>query len=233
MLTSTVAILHDNTAHGEDNYLVRTLGDNAVLDVVMDGVTNRRGRQASQLVVDALAAAPLQSADDVVTALKDVNRRLYYTGWGRFFLSTVAATLCLDNRLYVVGVGDSPIFLIRSDACQQLSSRVRGVFIGASQQLMHLYRAEMVLEPGDRLLLATDGVTENVTSRELEEIVRSATSPDAAIAQLSTLITDRQAGNQLPEPLAGGFRDDDRTAIVRFFSAAGESTSPRHLTPLH
>jgi serine/threonine protein phosphatase PrpC len=229
MLISTVATLHDNSAHGEDNYLVRTLGDNAVLDAVMDGVTRRRGGQASQLAVDALAAAPLQSAGDVVAVLEDVNRRLYQMGWGHFWLTTVAAALCLDGTLYVVGVGDSSVFLIRPDACQQLSSRVRGAFIGARQQLVHLYRAEMALEPGDRLVLATDGVTDNVTSHELVEIVRSATSPDAAAAQLSTLITARQAGNQLVEPLAGGFRNDDWTAIVRFFSTASERASSRHL----
>ena len=41
MLTSTVAILHDNTAHGEDSYLVRKLSHHAFLDAVMDGVTGR------------------------------------------------------------------------------------------------------------------------------------------------------------------------------------------------
>jgi serine/threonine protein phosphatase PrpC len=231
MLTSTVATLHDNSAHGEDNYLVRTLGDDAVLDAVMDGVTRRRGGQASQLAVEALAAAPLQSADDVVAVLEDVNRRLYQMGWGQFWLTTVAAALCLDGTLYVVGVGDSSVFLIRPDACQQLSSRVRGAFIGASRQLVHLYRAEMALEPGDRLVLATDGVTDNVTSHELVEIVRGTTSPDAAAAQLRTLMTARQAGSRLPESLVGGFRHDDWTAIVRFFSAAGERTGSHTPAP--
>ena len=37
MLTSTVAILHDNGGHGEDHYVIRTLNDNLYLDAVMDG----------------------------------------------------------------------------------------------------------------------------------------------------------------------------------------------------
>jgi serine/threonine protein phosphatase PrpC len=222
VLTSTVAILHDNAAHGEDNYLVRALGDNTLLDAVMDGVTRRRGGQASQWLVDALAAAPLTSADDVIAVLQDVNQQLYQIGRGRFLLTTVAVTLCLDGTLYVVGVGDSPVFLIRSDACQQLSSRVGGVFIGAGRPLVNLYRAEMTIEPGDRVVLATDGVTDNVPSYELVEIVRSAASPAAAVARLSTIMTTRRAGGRLSEPSGGGFRDDDWTAIIRFFGAAGE-----------
>jgi serine/threonine protein phosphatase PrpC len=218
VLISTVATLHDNAAHGEDNYLARALGDNAVLDAVMDGVTRRRGGQASQAVVDALAAAPLTSADDVVAVLQDVNEQLYEIGAGRFLLTTVSAGLYLNGKLSIIGVGDSPIFLIRSDSYQQLSSRLRAVFVGGSQQLVNLYRAEVAIEPGDRLVLATDGITDNVTSRELAEIVRSAASPAAAVARLSALIMNRRVEGWLPAPLEGGFRDDDRTAIVRFFS---------------
>jgi len=64
MLTTTVAILHDNTGHGEDQYVVRTLDNNAFLDAVMDGVTGRRGWEASQIMAEALAAAPLTSPAD-------------------------------------------------------------------------------------------------------------------------------------------------------------------------
>src|SRR5205807_1540447 len=58
MRTSTVAILHDNAGHGEDHYVVRTLNDNLYLDAVMDGVTGRRGWEASQTLAEALAVAP-------------------------------------------------------------------------------------------------------------------------------------------------------------------------------
>ncbi|MGH8058376.1 MAG: PP2C family protein-serine/threonine phosphatase, partial [Candidatus Entotheonellia bacterium] len=194
MLTSAVAMLQDNSAHGEDRYLVRDLGGSARLDAVMDGVTGRRGGQASEAVADTLAAAALTCLDDLVALLEDVNRRLYQVGGGQFLLTTVSAALSLDGRLYVVGTGDSPVLLVRSESFDQLSSRTGGVLqagvariIGASKQLVHLYRAEVALEPGDRVLLATDGVTDNVTSCELVEIVRSAVSPEEAAARLSTL----------------------------------------------
>lgn len=227
MLISTVATLHDNSAHDEDNYLLRDLGDNAFLDAVMDGVTGRAGAEASQSVLEALAAAPLTSPDDVVAVLEDVNDKCYRRGWGNFLMTTVSAALFQDDRLYVVGAGDSPVLLVRSDSFQQLSGHARGFVhagiakaIGASQQLVHLYRAEVTLAPGDRLVLATDGVTDNVTSDELVEIVRRAASPDEAAERINALIATRHQQGWLPEPLGGRFRRDDRTAIFRFFRTA-------------
>jgi len=223
MLTTTVAILHDNTGHGEDQYVVRTLDNNAFLDAVMDGVTGRRGWEASQTLAEALTAAPLTSPADVLAVLEDVNDQLYRRGWGRFLLTTIAAALCLDDTLFTMGAGDSPIVLIRSETSQLLSSRISGISslgppraIGVSQQLGNLYRHEVTLAPGDRVVLATDGVMDTVPRPELVDIVRSAVSPEAVVQQLHTLLTTRQVQAQA----RGETRRDDWTAIVRFFSAA-------------
>src|SRR5215510_16461004 len=115
MLTSTVAILHDNGGHGEDSYVVRPLNNNMHLDAVMDGVTGRRGWEASQTLAEALTAAPLTSPADLLAVLEDVNDQLYRRGWGRFLLTTIAVALCRDGRLYTMGAGDSPIVLIRAE----------------------------------------------------------------------------------------------------------------------
>ena len=227
VLTSTVATLHDNSAHGEDNYLVRNLGGNALLDAVMDGVTGRRGGQASRLVADALAAASLASPDDVVVVLEDVNRQCYQIGGGHFLLTTVSAALFLDGKLSIVGTGDSPVFLIHSDSVQQLSSCMNGVVqggivraIGARRQLENLHRAEVTIAPGDRVVLATDGVTDNVTRSELVQVVRRVASPEEAAERIRTLMATRYGEGLLPEPLGGAFRRDDWTAIFRFFTLA-------------
>src|SRR3989442_9775943 len=47
------------------------------------GVTGRRGWEASQIMAEALAAAPLTSPADLKAVLEDVNDRLYRRGWGR------------------------------------------------------------------------------------------------------------------------------------------------------
>lgn len=228
MLTSTVATIHDNSTHGGDNYLVRGPGSNALLDAVMDGVTGRGGAEASRTLAEALAAAPLTSPEDVVAVLEDVNARLYRIGRGHFLLTTVSAALFLHGTLSVVSVGDSPAFLIRSASYQRLSSKLSGVahpgiphVIGARRPLVNLYSAEVRMEPGDRLVLATDGVTHNVTSCELVEITRAAASPADAAERISAIIATRRETGVLPRSLGGGFRHDDWTAIFRFFSQAG------------
>jgi serine/threonine protein phosphatase PrpC len=223
--SSTVATLHNNSAHGEDSYLVRALGDHAALDAVMDGVTRRGGGQASRRLADGLAAARLTSADDMVAVLEEVNRQLYQTGGGQFLLTTVAAALYMPGKLSVVSAGDSSALLIRSDCLRQLCRGVRGGFIGARKHLVDLYRAEVMIEPGDRMILATDGVTDNVTTCELVEVVRRAVSPDEAVGQLHSVLTTRRAEGRLPAPLGGGFRDDDWTAIIRFFGATSARAS--------
>jgi serine/threonine protein phosphatase PrpC len=221
MLTSTVAILHDNDGHGEDNYVVRTLNDTMCLDAVMDGVTGRRGWEASQALAEALTVAPLTSPADLLAVLEDVNQQLYRRGLGHFLLTTIAAALYCESALHIVGAGDSPVVLIRPDTSQLFASRTSGFApigpmraIGISKQLGTLYRAEVALAPGDRIVLATDGTMDVVPRHELVEIVRAAASPDEAVQQLHHRLTTRHAAAQS----SGQGRRDDWTAIVRFFS---------------
>ncbi|ETW94822.1 MAG: hypothetical protein ETSY1_33215 [Candidatus Entotheonella factor] len=227
MLTSTVAILHDNAAHGEDNYLVRSLDDHVTLDAVMDGVTGRGGREASQEVVNALSGAMLASPEDVVAVLQEINERFYRISLGRFLLTTASVGLCLRDQLHVVSAGDSPVWLIRPDSVQLLSSDARGFVhagimraLGMQKTLRQLHRAHVEIVPGDRLVVATDGITDNLTHDELVDMVRGASSPDEAVEQMQALIASRRAKGTLPEQLGGRFRNDDQTAIFRFFSAA-------------
>lgn len=224
MLSSRVAILHDNTVHGEDSYLVRDLDGRAFLDAVMDGVSGRRGAEASQAVRDELAAAALISPEDVVAILSEMNERLYRRSLGPLWLTTVSATLYLDGRLYVMGIGDSPVLLIQGDTYRYLVGGVRGFgymgvagALGASPKLLRLLRTEMALEPGARVVLATDGLTDNLTTDELVQIVRQAATPDEAVAHLHAILTARQRQDRSPTPLGERFRHDDRTALVRFF----------------
>jgi serine/threonine protein phosphatase PrpC len=221
MRTSTVAILHDNAGHGEDHYVVRTLNDNLYLDAVMDGVTGRRGWEASQTLAEALAVAPLTSPADLVAVLEDINQQLYRRGLGHFLLTTIAAALYCESVLHIISAGDSSIVLIRPDTAQLFVSRTSGFSplgpmraIGISKQLGPLYRAEVTLMPGDRVVLTTDGMADLVPRHELVEIVRTAAAPDLAVEQLHHLLVTRHAA----APLGSQGRRDDWTVIVRFFS---------------
>jgi serine/threonine protein phosphatase PrpC len=188
----------------------------------MDGVTGRRGWEASQTLADALTVAPLTSPADLLAVLDDVNQQLYRRGLGHFLLTTLAAALYCENLLHIVGAGDSPVVLIRPDTYQLFASRTSGFSplgpmraIGISKQLGTLYRAEATLAPGDRIVLATDGVMDLILQPELVEIIRAAAAPEAAVEQLHRLLVTRHAA----AALGSQGRRDDWTAVVRFFSS--------------
>ncbi len=222
-LTSFVATLYDNTTHGEDSYLIRDLGNGLFLDAVMDGVTGHGGEEASQSVAQALESVSIASPDDIVAVLEEQNADFFQVGGGRFLLTTVSVALFLGGPLYIISAGDSPIFHIRGEECKQLSGRIGGILrmgtakaIGAGEDLV-LQRTEVALEAGDRLVTASDGVTDNVNMAELAEFIRNADTPEAASTAIKQAIDDRLERGITPELLGGRFRHDDQTGIFRFF----------------
>ena len=222
-LASVVATLYDNTTHGEDSYLIRDLGNGLFLDAVMDGVTGHGGEEASQSVAQALEAVSITSPDDIVAVLEEQNADFFQVGGGRFLLTTVSVALFLGGPLYIISAGDSPIFHIRGEECKQLSGRIGGILrmgtakaIGAGEDLV-LQRTEVALESGDRLVTASDGVTDNVNMAELAEFIRNAETPEAASTAIKQAIDDRLKRGITPEILGGRFRHDDQTGIFRFF----------------
>jgi protein phosphatase len=223
MLASTVATLQDNSTHGEDSYLVRDLGNNAFLDVVLDGVTGHGGEEASRSVAEALESASISSIEDVIAILEDQNEEFFQVGGGRFLLTTVSAALFLGEKLYVISAGDSPAYHIKSGSHEQLAGRIGGLLRGGStrvigsEQELTLNRTELSVEPGDRLVLATDGVSDNLETDKLVDMVRQAASPEEASTQVKDIVAQRLEQGFAPTALGGRFRHDDQTAIFRFF----------------
>ena len=222
-LTSLVATLYDNSTHGEDTYLIKDLGSGHFLDAVLDGVTGHGGAEASSSVAAALDAARIAGPEDVVAALEEQNADFFQVGGGRFLLTTVSVALFLGGPLYIISAGDSPVFRLRGAEHQQLSGRIGGILrmgtakaIGAGADL-NLHRAEVDLQPGDRLITASDGVTDNVNPAELAELVRQAANPESAAAAVKSAIDGRLERGITPELLGGRFRHDDQTGIFRFF----------------
>ena len=223
-LKSAVATLYDNSTHGEDTFLVRDLGSGCFLDAVMDGVTGHGGEEASRSVAEALQAISIASPEDVAAALTEQNADFFQVGGGRFLLTTVSVALYLGGPLYIISAGDSPIFHLRGEQHWQLSGRIGGILrmgtakaIGASEAL-NLHRTETTLAAGDRLVTASDGVTDNVRPEELADIIRSASDPEAASGQVKQTIDDRLKQGITPALLGGRFRHDDQSAIFRFLS---------------
>ena len=224
MVASTFSTLQDNTAHGEDSLLTRDLGNGDFLDVVMDGVTGHGGAEASRELGEALADSAADNIDDVATTINEVNREFFGVGAGRFLLTTVSAALYRGGKLYIAAAGDSPVVLVTPDSHERLAGRTGGFLhvgvaraVGAAESLGQMARRDVDIQPGARLVLATDGVTDNMDVEELADIVRSSSSPEEATGRIEEIIAGRLVEGRVPEKLGVRFRRDDRTAIIRFF----------------
>jgi len=224
MLASTVTTMQDNSAHGEDSFLSKNLGDGEFLDVVMDGVTGHGGEQASTELKEALESEDLHNSEEIVKLLSEVNADFYSVGAGRFLLTTVSAVLGRGGKLQIVSAGDSPVYLINEEGHQRLSGHAGGFLhvgvaraIGASEELGATTQVEVTPSPGDRILLATDGITDNMTIEELAEVIRNASTPEQAAETIEDTIKERLQEGRVPETIGVRFRYDDRTGIIRFF----------------
>ena len=224
MLASKVITMQDNSAHGEDSFLSKDLGNSEFLDVVMDGVTGHGGEQASTELKEALSNEDLNSAEEIVALLSEMNADFYSVGSGRFLLTTVSAVLGRGDKIQVVSAGDSPVFLINKDGHQRLSGHAGGFLhvgvaraIGASEELGAPAQVEVTPSPGDRIFLATDGITDNMSIEELAEVIRNAATPEEASEIIEDTIKLRLQEGRVPETIGVRFRYDDRTGIIRFF----------------
>ena len=219
---SNYTTFQDNTTHGEDSFLVRDLGGDNYLDVVLDGVTGHGGGEASRGVAGALGDAPMGSIEDLLGVIEEQNSEFYQVGGGRFLLTTITAVLCLDGSTHVVHAGDSPFYLVKTDSHQQISGRIGGVMrpgstkvIGSAESL-DMNVVEVFPETGDRILLATDGVSDNLSAGELVEIIRAGKSPQEVITSIENMIKERLEGGTVPHQMGGRYRHDDQTGIIRF-----------------
>lgn len=226
MLASTYETLQDNSTHGEDSFLVRDLGGGNFLDVVLDGVTGHGGGEASQGVAAALETASITSTGDLIAVLEDQNAEFFQVGGGRFLLTTITVALMLDGKVHVIHAGDSPCYHIQTDSFQQLAGRIGGLLrpgankvLGSSEELS-LSSVEITVAAGDRLLLATDGISDNVPTAELVQAVRDAASPGQAASRIESMVATRLEHGLVPEQLGGRYRHDDQTAILRFFDSS-------------
>ena len=224
MVASTFSTLQDNSAHGEDNLLTRDLGDGQFLDVVMDGVTGHGGAEASRELGEALAASKADHIDDITETIQAVNDEFFGVGGGRFLLTTVSAALYRGDRLYVTAAGDSPVIVVTPESHERLLGRAGGFMhvgvarsVGAAADLGEMAQRDIEIHPGSRIVLATDGVTDNMDIAELADIVRTSASPDEAAGRIEEIIAGRLVEGRVPERLGVRFRYDDRTAIIRFF----------------
>ena len=176
--------------------------DPPVLCLVADGMGGHAaGEKASSLAARLLAERIGEDDDDLGTgtakALRDVNRAVYEaaaeTPGARAMGTTVAGMLFAAGGIRWFNVGDSRIYRYRNGFARQLSiddvppeaprsGRITQALGGWSSFVdiePHVGREE--LNPGWRYLLCSDGLTDHLDVRRIEEILaEGGTDADAA-----------------------------------------------------
>jgi protein phosphatase len=170
-----------------------------------------------------------ERANALASSIRRANRSIFeaasknagHAGMG----STVVAAMVKGNFLSIAHVGDSRIYLIRKDSIQQLTndhslvmeqvrrglitqeeaekSNMQNIIIRAlgSEETVEADVDDMVAQPGDILLLASDGLTKYVKDPALLKIIRSAPTLEQACDRLIQAAKD-----------AGG--DDNITCVL-------------------
>ena len=149
--------------------------------------------------------------------------------------ATLTAAWINEEKLSVVHVGDSRVYLLRSGLLQQLTSDHslvaeqvrRGILTAAeaehSELQSVLLRAlgtqpevevdaeEHILFPGDILLLCTDGLTRMVAEQKIAVTLQSESDPNRAAEKLVALANENGGADNVTvvvvhmEPKEGGF----------------------------
>jgi len=226
------AIYFNNKRHGDDNYLVKFLGGDSVLDAVFDGVsTGIKGSIASKLTKDRLRdASRIRGPDDVKKLLESAHKALFERYKGRC-TTTVAVGLKIGDKYYVVNVGDSPVYLFRDGKAEEIvtldkfPNNLRPDIVlqvigkkgetGKTPAEIEYHTREIDLQPEDRIILATDGVTDNASPDEFNWLVDGV--PNSALAVVCLEFKSFFLRHKDEGFVFGDFKRDDQTAIARFF----------------
>ncbi|MBN2248701.1 MAG: Stp1/IreP family PP2C-type Ser/Thr phosphatase [Coriobacteriia bacterium] len=203
---------------------------------------HQAGEIASSLAIDTLLEAAPRAADlkALGRAVRQANAAVIdaaATGRGRSGMGTTLTAVMVDGtRLVVAHVGDSRAYLLHLGTLEQLTDDhslvadlVRQGRITAEESRVHPNRSvitralgsdpdmmadtfEAQAAPGDRLLLATDGLTSMVQDTEIAHVLATSPTPDAAVDEL----IDRAVA-------AGG--QDNVTVVVVDIERRGGRTS--------
>ena len=223
----------------EDSYLVDRRLE---LFAIADGMGGHRaGEVASAIALEGLQAA-VDSGIEVADAVGRANTAVWDKASGDTSLAGMGTTLTAawsdGTTMTVAHVGDSRAYLLRDDTLQRVTvdhslveELIRDGKLTEEQAAVHPQRSiitralgvdssvdvdvySLVLQPNDRVMLCSDGLTSMVRANGIAEILRREADPTAAANALV------DAANE-----AGG--DDNITVVVLDALADGIDPLPR------
>jgi serine/threonine protein phosphatase PrpC len=175
---------------------------------VADGLGGHpAGDLASLTAVKSLDEAPLTadaSADDLVAATRAAHQAVLAVAEeepGRLGMGTTVVLAAVDaGRARIVHVGDSRAYLLSSDGELRAVTRDHGMH-GYLTQALGLDRdvepdvADVLCEPGSRLLLCTDGLTNMVDDGKIAELLGRGDAQEACDALVQTALDNGGVDN--------------------------------------
>jgi serine/threonine protein phosphatase PrpC len=189
-------------------------------------------RAEAQQVLSQFQRA-LREADAQVRHEAEEHRELRGMG------TTMTLAYHLDAQLCIVHVGDSRAYVYRDDELHQLTRdhtliadlvssgavkpqdvaghRLRHVItnvIGGTEAGVHVESHALLMQPGDRLLICSDGLTEMVPDATILATLRAEIDPEPACRQLIDLAN------------AAGGRDNVTVVLVRFDAPVETADAP-------
>lgn len=213
--------------HNEDQWAIITPGDAALVLVVADGMGGHlAGEVASEMAVETLKRELTSVREDPSASLKAAieiaNREIWQAaeadpqkqGMG----TTIVAAVIVDGVAYLANAGDSPAYLVRERAAEQVTDdhglvaeQVRAGYISEEDAEHHPFRHMLTrclgvdenvevqtyeprpLQAGDVLILCSDGLTEHVRRNEVGELAGQdhGISPDDIARTLIHLANER------------------------------------------
>lgn len=222
----------------EDSALTCALDDDACVLVVADGMGGALcGDQASRIAVRSIENAVVNGEvetlrETVLSGIDEANRNIEALGVGAG--STLVVGEILNNKLRTYHVGDSELLVVgqrgklkfHTVSHSPVAYAVEAGLIDEAQAMSHEQRHiifnalgnhEMRIDIGpiinlsrfDTVLLASDGVYDNLYVREIVEIIRKG-SLDVVAQRLLSVCRERMTHRAIDQP----HKPDDLTFIL-------------------
>jgi PPM family protein phosphatase len=221
----------------QDQYLVTT-----ELFAVADGMGGHAaGEVASLTAVEALKASYHGGSEGLVSAAEQANRSIFERAQGNPELHGMGTTLVAvalinedgEDRLAVVNVGDSRVYLLRQGELEQLTTdhslvqelvddgQLTELEAAVHPQRHVLTRAlgvdsevkvdllQVLPMKGDRLLLCSDGLVRELTDTQVAGIMRRLADPTEASRELVAAALERGGNDNVTVVIVDVVDDND------------------------
>lgn len=191
--------------HNEDRWLARSYGAGVTLLAVADGVGGEAGGDvASTAAIETLAKsfAPPSFRDSARSALaaavQAANAAVLEAAKDERFsrmATTLVAAAIRGREAAIANLGDSRAYLVRGGDIRQLTADHSGDRVSSITRYLGDARGVQpdifvdTLQPGDRLVLCSDGLTRHATDAEIAAAMRD--DPDRAADALVALAKSR------------------------------------------